>query len=500
MQPPFSSEPLRETLFVNIYDGTRPIPGFHNIALRSCLRKNGTLRGGLPHDDGAVSGIVVEGCLEYLSEEDGIRFLRECRRALRPGGVLRVATPDLEDILAHYEGDVPRSGTATLGAGQGLSGPPSEVRYAIAHKMGYRSIYNEEDLLRVGRTVGLAPMGRKDCDASEIDELRRVEARRSSNLIVEFKSRGRGSEGTPPTVSVLVPAYRPDFLDAALSSVERQTYPVSEVVVCDDSGGALVEKIVGQFAKRGLPCRYFRNEPPLGGMRNTQRCLDLSESEFIKILNDDDVLHPRCLEMMVPVLAGDPTITLVTSHRTRIDAQSHPLPDRADTRSIADEDSVFEGTRLIRYVTTTRLNVIGEPTTALFRRSDVVDIKPHLMAFDGVEFRGMADIALWANLMSRGDAAYLVESLSQFRIHESQRQRHPDVRSVGWLSWRRFPAHLRRLGMASASPVLLRRSLAGGGWRPVPGSRLKAMVYRAISLGRDMRRRLRGYGNARRSN
>jgi glycogen synthase len=53
-------------------------------------------RGGAPFRDGAFGLIVASEVIEHLP--DGIPFLRECRRLLRPGGVLLLTTPNLWDV------------------------------------------------------------------------------------------------------------------------------------------------------------------------------------------------------------------------------------------------------------------------------------------------------------------------------------------------------------------------------------------------------------------
>lgn len=53
----------------------------------------------LPFDDNSIDAIYLEHVIEHISPGDGLRFLRECRRALIPGrGVVRVAFPDLIQV------------------------------------------------------------------------------------------------------------------------------------------------------------------------------------------------------------------------------------------------------------------------------------------------------------------------------------------------------------------------------------------------------------------
>ncbi len=61
------------------------------------------LRRPLPWPDGSAAVVYSSHTLEHLAREEGVRFLRECRRALAPGGVLRLVVPDLRAILADYE-------------------------------------------------------------------------------------------------------------------------------------------------------------------------------------------------------------------------------------------------------------------------------------------------------------------------------------------------------------------------------------------------------------
>jgi predicted SAM-dependent methyltransferase len=56
----------------------------------------------LPFDDSHVAGIFTEHMIEHLALGDTLPLLRECRRILRPGGVLRIIVPDGGIYLAEY--------------------------------------------------------------------------------------------------------------------------------------------------------------------------------------------------------------------------------------------------------------------------------------------------------------------------------------------------------------------------------------------------------------
>jgi predicted SAM-dependent methyltransferase len=66
-----------------------PYPGVHHVL---------DVTQGLPFEN--VEFIFAEHFIEHLSYNQGLNFLRECRRALGPNGVLRLSTPNLDWVWA----------------------------------------------------------------------------------------------------------------------------------------------------------------------------------------------------------------------------------------------------------------------------------------------------------------------------------------------------------------------------------------------------------------
>jgi predicted SAM-dependent methyltransferase len=64
----------------------------HSSTLRVDIRR------GLPFSNESVNVILAEHVLEHLLLDELTQLLCECRRALRPGGVLRIVCPDGELI------------------------------------------------------------------------------------------------------------------------------------------------------------------------------------------------------------------------------------------------------------------------------------------------------------------------------------------------------------------------------------------------------------------
>jgi SAM-dependent methyltransferase len=60
------------------------------------------LRQGIPLHDASFEVVYHSHVLEHFAKSAAPSFLRECFRVLRPGGIIRVAVPDLEQIATQY--------------------------------------------------------------------------------------------------------------------------------------------------------------------------------------------------------------------------------------------------------------------------------------------------------------------------------------------------------------------------------------------------------------
>jgi len=72
--------------------GHNPLPGWVN------RDKECNIARPLPFAEHSASHVFAEHVIEHVALSGGIAFLRECLRILKPGGVLRVAFPDVTRI------------------------------------------------------------------------------------------------------------------------------------------------------------------------------------------------------------------------------------------------------------------------------------------------------------------------------------------------------------------------------------------------------------------
>ncbi len=58
-----------------------------------------------PFSDSSFDYIFSEHMIEHIPYEDGCHMLQECHRVLRPGGRIRLSTPDLQFLLGLYNAE-----------------------------------------------------------------------------------------------------------------------------------------------------------------------------------------------------------------------------------------------------------------------------------------------------------------------------------------------------------------------------------------------------------
>jgi predicted SAM-dependent methyltransferase len=90
--------------YLNLGCGSRFHPCWDNLDFQSTATavRAHDLRKGIPYPDAAFDVVYHSHVLEHFPKQDAPRFLRECYRVLKPGGVIRVAVPDLESIARLY--------------------------------------------------------------------------------------------------------------------------------------------------------------------------------------------------------------------------------------------------------------------------------------------------------------------------------------------------------------------------------------------------------------
>ncbi|MBQ2411133.1 MAG: glycosyltransferase family 2 protein, partial [Selenomonadaceae bacterium] len=239
-----------------------------------------------------------------------------------------------------------------------------------------------------------------------------------------------------PLVSIMIPTYnRPDLFEQTLQSALAQTYPNVEILVTDNSTNEDTRLLMEKYVE-DVRIRYFRNRDARSKADNFRPFEQMARGEYLQWCMDDDVLAPNKLAVMVPVLRDNPGIALVTSQRGVIDAEGNILPEEAvQLMESGAAWQCYGGRDVGRVMLSGTNNFIGEPSAVLFRRRD---LQHHYWAADCRGYKAVSDVAMWLELLEKGDMVVFRESLSYYRRHDSQEGQQPEVVLLSRMEWNRL--------------------------------------------------------------
>jgi predicted SAM-dependent methyltransferase len=173
--------------------GRHFLPGWLNSdyhpKTRDVLHLDATRR--LPFEDDAFDYVFSEHMIEHFDFPRGQELLRECHRVLAPGGVVRIATPDLAFLIDIYRPDEPPERDRYVVQSEFLGhfleteikdrerNAPRNYDAFLINKFvrawGHEFIYDEKTLRYAMETAGFGEVVRCDVMESPHEALRELE-------------------------------------------------------------------------------------------------------------------------------------------------------------------------------------------------------------------------------------------------------------------------------------------------------------------------------------
>jgi predicted O-linked N-acetylglucosamine transferase (SPINDLY family)/predicted SAM-dependent methyltransferase/GT2 family glycosyltransferase len=384
------------------------------------------IRNELPFNDGSCSLIYNEHVLEHLTVEEGVFFLKECRRVLQPGGVLRIAMPDLERCVEKYNSEDWRDQNWLRWPEYQFIQTRAEMMNISFRWWEHKWLYDLEELTRrlteAGYPITRSALWRE----STIPELQGRETREDSLLIVEAEVPIL-SLTSSPLVSICIPTYNgEEFIEETLNNVLRQTYPNLEIIISDDNSKDRTIEIVESF-KGKFTCELsILKHGQYGLSQNWNFCISQAKGKYIKFLFQDDLLEPDAISRMVELAEQDEEIGLVFSPRRLFTTEDDTYYDPnflehhgakdihkgwSNLKAIQSGQELLKDRNLFSY----SINKIGEPTTVLIKKE--IFNKVGLFNSDLCQ---LVDLEMWLRIISECKVGFVNKYLSHFRLHEHQ--------------------------------------------------------------------------------
>ncbi len=164
--------------------GRNILPGWINADISPRAELIVFLQRRLPIRSGYLDRIYSEHVLEHVPYRSAVYFLKEAYRTLKPGGVIRIAMPDLDDLIDGYQNDWRRFDWVNWPAHRFIQTRAEMINIAFRW-WGHQHLYNREELERALREAGFSHYCFQLPGQSEFSDLCGLETRPESRLVVD---------------------------------------------------------------------------------------------------------------------------------------------------------------------------------------------------------------------------------------------------------------------------------------------------------------------------
>ncbi|HEX6879314.1 MAG TPA: glycosyltransferase, partial [Terriglobales bacterium] len=125
-----------------------------------------------------------------------------------------------------------------------------------------------------------------------------------------------------PSVSATIVTYNADrYIARCLEALRSQSYPISEIVVVDNSSTDSTREIVAQFPHVKLLCRSDNS----GYCVAQNQAISAATADWVLCINPDTTLRPDCIENLVRAGELHPAIGIVCPKILRMNAEGRIL-------------------------------------------------------------------------------------------------------------------------------------------------------------------------------
>ncbi|MEQ8755024.1 MAG: glycosyltransferase family 2 protein [Coleofasciculus sp. G1-WW12-02] len=210
--------------------------------------------------------------------------------------------------------------------------------------------------------------------------------------------------------SIVITTYnRLTLLRRAIDSALAQTMPC-EVIVVDDGSSDGTEVYVQQRHKELLDrgdtrLIYHRNSPKLGHSGAVNRGVALATGDWVKLVDDDDYLAPKCLEEMAKAISGRPEAVICSCRAIQVDRNEKEV---SRSRQVGKGTLVYIPQDEIHYAMLLELLPFGTPVQVAFSRLAFHKSGGWDAKFD----TNYDDIDSWIRIAQFGDAVFINKCLA----------------------------------------------------------------------------------------
>jgi glycosyltransferase involved in cell wall biosynthesis len=221
---------------------------------------------------------------------------------------------------------------------------------------------------------------------------------------------GNARSYSEPVVSICIPTFNGSgTIGATIASCLNQTFNSVEIIISDDNSS---DGTVDEISKFDDPRLIVL--PPhksSGAANNWNRTISAANGRYIKVMGQDDLLRPECIQIEVSTLIKNQKLnpSFCFSTRSIIDDSNAII---IQSRGWIPKNNKCSIDETVKQIVRTGGNPIGEPVVGL--------IDSHaLRQTSGYKGSYLIDLNMWLDLLAVGPAVHTQKTLMSFRIGKS---------------------------------------------------------------------------------
>ena len=201
------------------------------------------------------------------------------------------------------------------------------------------------------------------------------------------------------------------YIEQTLKGLMNQTCQDWVCLVSDDNSSDKTLHVVKRLTQHDERFIFFEHKSQLGPAKNWNYLIEQTNTEFVKILHADDILHPNNLEFSMKLISRYPKSVLVSSKR------NFAINPKEITLGLNDKNikfKIFNKNDVIKKLKFTNSNFIGEPSFVIFKTEYLKKIR----GFSD-HWKYMIDLDCYVRILDHGDYIKINKILGTFRVSKS---------------------------------------------------------------------------------
>lgn len=212
--------------------------------------------------------------------------------------------------------------------------------------------------------------------------------------------------------TIAIPVFnRRKLVRRALESALEQDIDGLEIIIVDNCSADGTFELLNSYDDPRI--KLYRNEENIGLFQNFNRCLDLSNGRYVRLLCSDDRLEPGCLKQEIEIMEQNADCVLLCTRGRRVNDNGQVLGMQASQFPAGvylGRDAIFA---TLWVFANHGLNPLNYPSGMLIRQTAIHD------RFR-TDWRMAADLDFFFGILSRGNLAVVNRVGCEITEHPQQ--------------------------------------------------------------------------------